>query len=58
MAVGTGNGRDFIERQADQQRGGAAVEWTPADCCSLVAYRFRLGGGDFWRAWLGWLVRP
>lgn len=47
-------GRDFRRAGADSTRSGVALEWAPQPKFSVVAERFREGGGDFWRAGGRW----
>jgi hypothetical protein len=42
-------GREFLARQADGSRAGAALEWAPNATWSLMAERFREGGVNQWR---------
>jgi hypothetical protein len=50
-------GRDFVHRGPNAARGGVAVEWQAAPCCSLVAERFREARLDFWRAGFRYALR-
>jgi hypothetical protein len=51
-------GRDFRRYEPDASRTGAALEWTPVAAWSLVAERYREGGGNFWRLGGRWSPTP
>lgn len=49
-------GQDFRPQGLSGAHAGAAIEWQVAPRWSLVAERFREGGGDFWRTGARWTL--
>jgi hypothetical protein len=49
-------GRDFVHRDADQNRGGVSAEWKAHPDWSVVAERYLEGGTHFVRGGVRWAV--